>query len=320
MLRKLGIIITSLSVLAGCSGLNTFPLAARGGDTVVVAAGSAEGMTASNVTAEFTSDVDGSVVDLTPNIRSVLKFFPDKTSSTSLNQTDLFFKQGHEPWLSTIVIDLPFSIPDGGILPVGDGSINVSCTPQASCTYPQLVPHTNDVDAAIKILPGLGEPNPFQYEGGLLGSLTADPQALQPQTQVQVVANVPNGIDLGGINGPTMGAAEFTINVPTADVIGGVVQDKDIVVVAQEITSYSGSQRNLIWKRIGDDITVMFTSPYGMKFTELRFAIVLKANTGLNDAPNLFTASPTIVSESYYDINGDLITVDMPTLSVALIN
>ena len=64
-MRKLQqILIGTIAVammLSGCVAYNSLPVAARAGDTITVAIGSADGATTSNTTATYFPDTGGSV-------------------------------------------------------------------------------------------------------------------------------------------------------------------------------------------------------------------------------------------------------------------
>ncbi len=307
-------LIFSAYLTSGCTGITTVPTAARGGETVMLAVGTPEGMTKSNIAVTFTSDVDGSVTDLTPSVRSLIKLYPSKTSSAALNKTALVYTAGHEPWLSTLAIDLPPSAADGGPLPVGTGKVRVQCVPRASCKFPSFYPHTNDIDMSLEILPGNGEPNPFKYQAAFGFQINADTALLEEQPQL-VVRPDTNGTSTFSL----YGAAEFKINLPVTTYNGGVVPDSDIVIVAEDLTTLSASQRNLMWKREGNDFTVVFSSPKGMKYSEFRFSIVLKLPGASSQPPHVYAGSPSLVSERYYSINGDsLDSGSSPSVNVAM--
>lgn len=306
------IVLLFLNYMSGCTGVNSFPVAARGGDTVMFAVGTPEGMKKDNISVTFTSDIDGSVTDLAQNIRALSKFYPSKTSAVALNHSNSIYLAGHEPWLSVLSIDLPLSIPGGGPLPVGSGEVRVQCIPKADCTFPGFFPHTNNVDMALEILPGTGNPHPFKYSGGMAGEFTADPALLEEQPQVTVRP------DANGTNTSVQyGAAEYKITMPVTTYNGGAVLDSDIVIVAEDLTTQTGSQRGLIWERKGDDFTIMFSSPRGMRYNEFRFSLVLKPQS--STPSHVYTTAPTLVSEKYYSMDGNQIaSAASPVVNVAL--
>lgn len=110
-----GLLILALSVLfAGCVGLQTFPIAARSGDTISVAVGSADGMNASNTTVNYYSDLDPGTAIPVP-VREVVKIYPDKLSRAWLSSDSESFskRSSHGGWLSLLVLNLPTNIPVG---------------------------------------------------------------------------------------------------------------------------------------------------------------------------------------------------------------
>jgi len=84
------VVIAVVWLTYGCVALQPFPTAARAGDTITLAVGSADGMTDSNTTVEFFApgvDPDIGPGTLIP-IRSVIKLLPDKASHLWLASGD----------------------------------------------------------------------------------------------------------------------------------------------------------------------------------------------------------------------------------------
>ena len=268
-------------LLQGCVVTQSFPTVARGGDTITLAVGSPDGMNKSNTTAEFVSDVDGSVVALP--IRSIIRLRPDQTSKLALfdfivDAQDYY--TGHSQWVSVIVIDLP----DG--LTIGTGIINID----SSASYGNLPVGVNDIPVSIEIINGTGIRNDFTYNNnfghvgpGNLSSLEALPQAvMRPPFLTQYVF---------------LAAAEIKVNVPV-----GSIPNQYIRVVADDFyTKNSQDQVQMNWSRNGDVFTVNFISPTAsMEPKQLRFSIVLRPGNTFLTSP-----APSVVSTKLYDVNGE---------------
>lgn len=269
-------------ILHGCVATQSFPNIARGGDTITLAVGSPDGMTKTNTTAQFISDVDDSVFNLP--IRSVIRLRPDQTSKIALfddfvNAEDDY--TGHAQWLSVIVIDLP----EG--LTVGAGHINVN----SAASYGDFPLGVNDVPVAIEIIEGTGTRNEFTYNNNFGGEGSGDLSSLEALPQV--VLRPPNI----GSTPVYFAAAEIKVNVPMDS-----VPERDVRVVADDFyTKNPQDQVQMSWVRSGDDISVYFVSSNGqMEPLQLRFSVVLRpGNTFIADP------GPTVVSVKLYDVNGE---------------
>src|SRR3990170_5091445 len=117
--------LLTMGVLIGCAGVQTYPMAARPGDTVTFALGSADGMTKSNITVEYFSDSAPSTpIDLTAYIAGLFKLYPDKSSRAWLKEADSIpGRSSHGPWMTVLAVNLPDQA--SGILPVGPGHVKV---------------------------------------------------------------------------------------------------------------------------------------------------------------------------------------------------
>ena len=268
-------------LLQGCVATQSFPTVARGGDTITLAVGSPDGMTKSNTTAQFVSDVDASIIPLT--IRSIIRLRPDNTSNLALfdgivNAQDYY--TGHSQWLTVMVIDLP----EG--LTIGAGHIDIT----SSASYGSLQYGINDIPVSLEIIAGTGSPNEFTYNNnfggvgpGNLASLESLPQAvLRPPNLTSFLP---------------FAAAEIKVNVPL-----GSIPDHAIRVVADDFyTKNHQDQVQMNWSRNGDVFTVNFISPTAsMEPKQLRFSIVLRPGNTFLTSP-----APSVVSTKLYDVNGE---------------
>jgi hypothetical protein len=291
-------ITVALLFLQGCVAVQTFPTAARSGDTITLAVGSPEGMTKDNTTAQFVhNNTSIDPIDLT--VRSVIRLRPDNTSDVALFNINIRSISGytkHSAWLSVLVLDLPPNMP------TGDGVINIS-TP---ASYFGL--NIADKPVAIKILPGEGSSNPFNYDMGSGFDTQGDLTSLEPLQQVLVKPPAT-------YSAANYGAAEIKINVPMRKVSDAsvIVPDKDIRVVMDDKYSLNTmNQVHMSWSRTGDVITVNFISPIGtMSNSQTRFSVVLDSPDVTNQY--LRTPGPRVISVRFFDPNGNVVTSSTPT-------
>ncbi|VAW53357.1 hypothetical protein MNBD_GAMMA06-386 [hydrothermal vent metagenome] len=286
-----------LLALQGCVGIQSFPLAARAGDTITIAAGSVDGMTTSNTTVKFVSDeatTFGDEYDLTSNIRVITKIYPDKTSAAWMtsNAAGIPPASGHGSWQSIIVLDLASAIPVG----MGHFVITTSAYTGNSLVMTSI----SDTPVAIEILPGVGSANNFSYK--FFGNVAGDLSMLKPGNQA-IVANAANG-------GAQLiyGAINVVVNAAILDGEGSNLPDSDILIVPDDQPIDAFSQKQLSWSRTGDEISIHIISPVG-KLSEIqaRASIVIPEDAS-------FTIPPTITSITYYDINGDVVAGPMPSI------
>jgi hypothetical protein len=301
---KLFLLLPVLVLITACTGTSAIHHKARAGDTVFLALGSPVGMTRQNISAVYLPADGSGNVDLTNNIRALFKLHPDKASLAYLNAANSYFSWGHEPWLVTMAVDLPYPMPEGS------GTVKVNCIPASSCQYPNYHTHVNDIAIGLEILPGQGEPNPLSYMGGFGMVRTLDPALLEQQPRL-VLTPAKNTVTNDSTR---FGAASIRINMPVATVSGGAVPDAYIKVIPSDLTASTNSQRQVSWVRNGDDITVYIVSPAGMTYLESMLEIVLHATA--NNVRSVFSAPPAIVSSVYFDANGQVI--GGPSLAVAL--
>ena len=284
----------------GCTGLKPFPQAARGGDTVALALGSADGMSRANTTAAFVSSADPGVShDLTAGIRGIFRLYGDKASSLyvpSSTTRHIVNTSGHEPWLTVMVVDLPQG------LPVGAGKVHLTTT----ATYPTIGSHINDKPVDLEILPGTGVVADLAYEFGVGTSMPGDLSLMEAQPHAQVMPAFPQAESW-----PFYGAIEVKLQVPTT--VGTAVR-----VVADDMRVAGSPDLGVLSSRDSEqNLTVMFLSHRGrLRYYEPRFSIVLIDNEDQDDA---FLATPTITSVRYLDIDGNpLPGPQAPTFTVQM--
>lgn len=301
MARLAGLLAVCL-LAASCTTIQSFPIAARPGDTISLAVGSQDGMNEGNTTVTFISDSDLTPIDITAKVRAIFNLYSDKATNTYSPNIqsirDNFSYLHHEPWQSVIVLNLPTT------LPVGPGNIRVQTTaPQPAAPLEPslngLYPNLNDVDISLEILPGTGSSNLFNYKTIFNGTLVGNLGELEPGRQALIR---PPKADPGDQWPGTFSAIEIKLNVPMTDQSGsGVVNDDSIRLVPQDVSMFTGSKAQLTWQYDGTDITVLYISSSDkLKYYEPRFAIVAE----LAD----FDAPPTITSIRYFDSLGNEVT------------
>lgn len=279
-------LLSGLILLNGCVAIQSFPTVARSGDTITLVVGSPDGMTKTNTTATFVSDVDSSVVDLP--IRTIIRLRPDQTSYLALydglvDAQDYY--TGHSQWLSVIVIDLPDTMT------VGSGHIDVD----SSASYGGLPVGINDIPISLEILEGTGVRNDFTYNNNFGGIQTGALGKLQALPQVVFKS-------LAAQNEEDFAAAEIKVDVPMESVPTRVIR----VVADDFYTRNAQDQVQMSWSRSEDEFTVNFISPTGsMNLKQLRFSVVISPG-------NFFLADPgpNINSIKIYDVDGELMFIE----------
>ncbi len=279
--------ILAAVLTSGCTTFNSFPQAARSGDTISLAVGSPLGMTRTNTTATFTSDSDGVPIDLTANIRSIFNLYADKASAVyepGSGADSLVGSSGHEPWLTTVAIDLPQG------LATGPGTIQFN----TAAVYPAIGSHINNFPISIEILPGTGSASSFDYELGVGGLATGDLSMLEAQPRAVFGPSFPST----SCPCSDYGAIEVKIKMPSS--LGTGLTLPFVRVVVEDMMVKTGSARGVSTGLVnGEDLTVIITSMTGLlKYYESRLSVVLHSSIS-------FSGTPTITSIRYFDLNGN---------------
>lgn len=274
-------------LVSGCTALNTFPTAARPGETVALAVGSPVGLSRANTTATFTSDIDGIPVDITPDIRSIFKLYADKASNVygfGSNSQYIVDGSGHEPWISIVALDLPLG------LTVGPGEIQFTTT----ATYPSNGSHINDVPIPLEILPGTGSPSTFDYEFGFGEQQTGSLGDLEPFNQAVISPDFTSSSCPPCQN---YAAIEIKVTMPTS--LAGL-QQQFIRVLVDDLTVRTFSGRTVQYGlNNGEELTVIVTSMAELlQYYEGRFTVVLPSGVS-------FVGTPSVTSVRYFDLNGN---------------
>lgn len=276
--------------LSGCIGLKTFPQAARGGDTVALAVGSADGMSRANTTAYFVSDSNATQFNLTPGIRGIFRMYADKNSAiygVSSNTHYIVDTSGHEPWVTVMVLDLPQG------LPTGTGKVHIT----TNATFPTIGSSINNMPINLEILPGTGTSSDLPYEFGVGSSMPGDLTRMEALPYAQIMPVFP-----GNTSWPTYGAVEMKLHVPTS--VGTALGSGKLRVLVDDMSVSTAADFSVSYRHDSNqDLTVMLLSPTGrIQYYEPRFSIVLRHDSNLTID---FAGTPTMTSVRYFDINGN---------------
>jgi len=309
MIKFSVLLLVFLVYLQGCVAVQTFPTAARAGDTITLAVGSPEGMNANNTTITFISDADPSnSIDLTTAIRAMPKIWPDKRSTAWIGSpnslSDLIApNSGHGPWLQMIALDLPDT------LPIGPGVININTSTEVK--FPINSANINTTPIGIDILESIGTSNLFKYKpygassnNGVVGNLNQ----LEPNSHIEVIYPIGN-------SSITYGAIELTVYAPVLSSLNNTVNDEYLNVVFDDQPRNLKSLRQVSWYRVGDVFTILAISPRAkMRTFEGRCSITLEDFS--SNESYLFLGEPSVLSVKYFDIEGNEITGPMPSITL----
>lgn len=286
------LVIISIALLQGCVAVQSFPTAARAGDTVTLALGSSDQINISDTTVTYTPD-GGVPVDITANIRSIFKLYPDKLSSAwSFSvAAGIPATSGHGASLDVMALDLPSSL-----LP-GTGVINV----QNNAVYPVFSATPSDTNIAIEILPGEGSPSDFSY-GIFAHTRTGDFTELEAASHFRIKPD----FDLDAwMEAPTFAAAELTISGTlnaAALAVAETQVNRELRIFVDDMSMSRVSQRQVSWSRNGGEIVINYLSPTGvMRYYETSVAVFF-----LPASSYAYTATPS-VSIRYFDIDGNVV-------------
>jgi hypothetical protein len=296
--------------IQGCVAVQTFPVAARPGNTITISVGSPDGMTKANTDISFVpqgGDPQTDAINLNSYVRSIFKLRPDNTSGLSVFDPvldNIAWESSHSPWITIIAVDLP------GDLPVGAGTLHVST---AAVTH--VGPDINDNPVEITILdvgPGeAGAPNPFNYRGfnniifeGTLGLL---------EPLEQVVVKPPLYSEYG--SAPVFHAVEFKLRAVAREVVSGSeLEYYHLRVVADDQTLRKvRNQTQMFWSKDGDVFTVNFICAESwMDYQQNRFSVVVAKDTPSQTYEIDELDGPELLSVRYFDSQGNEITAGLP--------
>lgn len=296
MFMRACLFLFAFVLLQGCVAVQTFPIAARAGDTITLAVGSPDGMTRNNTSVQF---VSGAYSTELP-IRSVIRLRPDNTSNAAAYDgllASITNSGSHSPWLSIIVLDLPTG------LPVGNAVLTVTTSAVYSSSSVDGVP------ISLEILPGTGTSNAFRYDGGTGDPAdTYDGNLLKLEPGPQVVIRPPQ-------DASTFAAAQIkiTLQVQNKNTLELIDNPTAVKVVLDDNTNKNlNSQLQMSWTRVGDTYTINLISPNGTAaVNQTRFSVI---SSYLSAYQFVSSPAPVITSVSFFDVNGNLKT-GMPAAS-----
>ncbi len=260
----------------GCSGVQTFPVKARAGETVAIAAGWKQYFSRDNITATITPATGAPIVLAPSDVRGSINLYPDPLSSIVLSRrtgadvspysksySDVinFGFTGTDPdwWQTAVFVNIPPSTP------VGSATITLSN------------PQGESVSVAVDVVGSGGAPAPFNAE--LLGPMNNDNFTALERVDHYVVSFV--------------GSA-----VPYA-----IELDLDYVNLTGYVTNPRSDVKNIAWTDTGGNFRVIMTpaDPQGFQvMNDLKFYVAVTSGTrGL--------ASLTVVPGSLraFDRNGN---------------
>lgn len=287
-------ILVMLVVLPACTGVNTFPMIARAGDTVSVMVGGSE--TARKETAGVTlRDANGQVWDLKALglVRSVFNLRMDGRAGglnySSYLDSDISWISGHEPMQTVLVANLPTNVAPGtATLTI---SLNVSDNSSGIAD-----PFTVN----LEIVPGSGSPDQFLRQDSLSGgSLPATLRKLEPAPHAKISFSGNSAI----------GAASLKISFNSS-----VLNGNDINVYTPESTvrgdymntgAFGKTQRMVYWRQDGQNLYVDIVAPQGIVAKYLKLYVI---HPGVSGSPGL-----TLTSFVVYGVDGSVISTQ-PTL------
>jgi len=302
MLAKFYIISAILAFLSvqGCVSVQSFPSIARAGDTITLALGSVDGLTKSNLHITYTPESTSTPIDLTSNIRNVIKVYPDRSSLISMGATTdmslLTGFSGHAAWLDVVVVDLPES------LPTGPGYFSIDFDDTVRVPNTAAIQQAEGVQITTEIVSGAGMQNDFSYyysagAAPLTGNLTK----LKPQPQVLLRPKENTGYNFGSVH---PAAAEYRIRIPVDGDIA-TLQDNEIHVIWDYKPGEDNKQIQTSWHRNDNVITVNVIVPTDSTLTEQMFQFSIVINPLVQGNKIDVSGAPELLSYRYFDLQGN---------------
>lgn len=312
MLKKIFLICFLAGYLfsTGCTIVHTTPLAARNGDTVVVAVGSPDGMNIANTDLSYTPNGGSPIAIPDSFIRAIFDLYPSKLSAAWLySNSDLIENEsGNGPSTTVIVFDLPGGPGDtsGIVLPAGPGNLQVSTT----ANYEGIIPSVNNRDIALEILQGTGSPSSYDYLG--LGGIQLGGDLAQLENMKRLEFRPTwTGYD----NTNTYGAVEIKIGIDSS----GINEDDFNVIVDDKVGTLQTRRVHSTWNKTRFELTVYFISPTGkLQYSDVNFAVVsTDLQNQFETGAQSVSGNVTINSVTWYDVNG---AVDTSGPAINIVN
>lgn len=291
--------------LQGCVAVQTFPNVARAGDTITLALGSVDGLDKSKLTLAYIPQSTGVPIDITSSVRSVLKVYPDRTSSASMSDawtSNLTVFSGHAMWMNVAVVDLPVT------LPTGPGYFQVDFADSVRVPASNVITSAESKHIVTEILAGSGAPNNFSYYA--MAGAASQPvnfNRLEPLPHVVLRPALSGNYGFGGVH---PAAAEYRIKLP----INGNQQTLDaseLHVIWDYKPGEDNKQIELNWHHDNDVITVNVLVPTDLTLVEqqVQFSIVIDPSYADNIVD--IHGTPQLLSQRFWDLNGNEMTAQL---------
>lgn len=243
-LIKVALIAVASLALSGCTQVNTFPMGARAGDTIMIPIGWNSGANRQNITVTFQPTSGEQPITYRPNdagVRAVVKLYPDPVSrlvvGTETQQgfgsgaevfgnliNDKVTNQDRDWWQSVVYLDLPKSLPTGKTL------VTIS-TPEGRVADP----------SAIDVLAGAGAPNDGAsaalFPGQDVAKILASLERSDHYTVNSIGKTIPHSMQLDFSFTPSVGRP-WVVN-PRGDL------------------------KNTTWSSVGANLKVLLTPTHG---------------------------------------------------------
>jgi hypothetical protein len=279
-----------LAVLPACTGVNTFPMIARPGDTVSVMVGGSEKARKETVAVTL-QDINGQTWDLQAMglVRSVFNLRMDGRAN-GLNYSpywdqNISWLLGHEPLQTVMVTDIPLGAAPGPAAL----TISLNATDNSSGVAD---PFTVKLD----IISGTGRSNAFLRQDGSANGSPADLSKLEPAPYAKITFGAPY---------VEIGAASLVVDFDET-----ILNPNDINVYVPEATvrdasgtvTFGGTQRMIYWRQDSRQLYVDIVAPQGIKLRYLWVFIV---------HPKGLAAKPSfkVISAAAYDVNGNTVAI-----------
>ncbi len=270
--------------LGGCTAVNTFPMAARSGDTISVMIGGSELARKETIGAVLT-DASGGQHDLQALglVRSVFNLRPDGRAE-GLHYSDYldtyiswFF--GHEPVQTVLVADLPTGLPPG----IATLAVNLNASDNSSGIG-------DPARIKLEVLSGAGAADSFLRKT-TQGPTPADLLALEPAPYAKLTFPA----------GAIIGAADLVIDVDQSavnlDDLNVYVPESTVRGSVGDPGAFGDKQRMVYWHHDTNRLYIDIVAPQGIDGRFLMLYVMHPRD--LPASPNFALNSATV-----YDLNG----------------
>ena len=309
--------VTLTLLFQGCAAVNTFPMAARPGDTVSVMVGGSE--KANEATTDVTlTDAAGTPWDLQALglVRSVFNLRADHrahgTHYSPWLDSEFSWIKGHEPVQTVLVIDIP-SVNNAAANNAAPGpatlTVNTNVDDDSSGVFTPFNIALDILDSTLDTSL-IGSSDEFLRKNIFPPTVAASFEDLEPAPH----AKISFGDGRGGLGTSSFGAASVIVDFDDTVVNGG-----DLNVYVSESTvkgtqsnqtgPFGGKQRMVYWRQSGSQLLIDVIAPQGIEGRYLQMYVLHPR--GLAGDPMLNLSSVT-----YYNLDGSVNNaLDLPTLT-----